>query len=126
LFNPIPHYPYKSSWDFSKKKECDDLSNTWKMIFQALDLKGQHFLELHDNNNNIIEPSYVKGGSWLKFFSYSNSLYARATRAITNHAPIGEYRLRFFPWESFNCPCGSYPVETRHHILHECERYNKY
>ena len=40
LFNPIPHYPCKSLWDFSKKKECDDLSNTWKMIFQALDLKG--------------------------------------------------------------------------------------
>jgi len=48
------------------------------------------------------------------------------TRAITNHAPIGKYRLRFFPWESFNCLCRSYPIETRHHILHECRRYNKY
>ena len=126
LFNPISYYPCKSSWNFSKKKECDDLSNTWKIIFQALDLKGWHFLELHDDNNNIIEPSYVKGGSWLKFFSHSNLLCTRATRAITNHAPIGKYRLRFFPWESFNCPCGSYPIETRRHILYECERYNKY
>jgi len=63
LFNPISYYPCKSSWDFSKKKECDDLSNTWKMIFQALDLKERHFLKLHDDNNNIIKPSYVKGGS---------------------------------------------------------------
>jgi len=84
-------------WNFSKKKECDNLSNIWKIIFQALDLKGQHFLELHDDSNNIIEPSYIKEGSWLKFFSHSNSLCVRATRAIINHAPIGEYRLRFLP-----------------------------
>ena len=95
------------------------------MIFQASDLKGQQFLELHNNNNNLIEPSYVKGGSWLKFFGHLNSLCARVTRAITNHAPIGEYRLRFFPQESFNCLCSSYPIKMRHHILHECRRYNE-
>ena len=37
----------------------------------------------------------------------------RATRAITNHAPIGKYRLKFFPWEDFSCLCGTYPIETR-------------
>ena len=39
--------------------------------------------------------SYINGESWLKFIGYSNSLYARAIRAIINHAPIGEYRLHF-------------------------------
>ena len=96
------------------------------MIFQAVDFKGQQFLELCDDNNNPIEPSYAKGGSWLKHFSHSNLLCARATRAITNHTPIGEYRLRFFPREDFSCLCGNYPIETRRHILHECRRYNKY
>jgi len=50
----------------------------------------------------------------------------RATRAIVNHAPIGEYRLRFFPKEEFSCPCGLYPIESRWHLLHECKRFNNY
>jgi len=61
------------------------------MTFQASDRKGNHFLDLVDDNLNIIEPAYTKGGSWLQVFGHSNSLCARATRAITNHAPIGEY-----------------------------------
>jgi len=66
-------------------------------------MKGKHFLDLVDNDNNIIEPSYIKGGSWLKYFGHSNSLYTRASRAITNHAPTSEYKLRFFPRKDFSC-----------------------
>ena len=61
-FNPLPIYPCKMSWDYSKKIECDDILNTWKMTFQASDGKERHFLNLLDNNFNIIEPSYTKGG----------------------------------------------------------------
>ena len=32
------------------------------MTFQASNLKENQFLDLLDNNNNIIELSYVKGG----------------------------------------------------------------
>jgi len=125
-FNLPPIFPYKSSWDFSQKDECNERLNKWKMTFQASDDKGVHFLELLDDNLNIIEPTYRKGGSWLKYFGHSNLLCARATRAIVNHAPIGEYWLRFFPRENFVCPCGDYPIETRRHILHECKKYNNY
>jgi len=61
------------------------------MTFQALDGKGKSFLDLADINNNTIELSYIKGGPWLQAFGSLNSLYARATRAITNYAPTGEY-----------------------------------
>jgi len=61
------------------------------MTFQASDLKDRHFLELVNSDNNILEPSYSKGGTWLKYFGHSNTLCARASRAITNHALIGEY-----------------------------------
>ena len=70
--------------------------------------------------------SYIKDGLWLRHFGHSNSLYARAMRANINHTPISEYRLRFFLRKDFSCPCGSYPIETRKHILHECRRFNKY
>jgi len=33
------------------------------MVFQAADFKEQQFLELCDDNNNLIEPSYAKRGS---------------------------------------------------------------
>ena len=106
IFNLLPLFSCKNSWKFSKKSECDNIVNVWKITFQASDLKGRQFLDLVDNNNNIIESFYVKGGSWLKMFGHSNSLCAWATRAITNHTPIGEYRLRFFPREQFKCSCG--------------------
>ena len=125
-FNLIPILPYKNSWNFSMKSKSDDIIKAWKMTFQASDHKGNHFLELVDNDNNIIEPTYTKGGPWLKVFGHSNSLCAWATRAITNHAPIGEYRLRFFPNEEFKCPCSLYPIESRRYILHQCVRFNSY
>ena len=125
-FNPTPLYPCKTSWDFSKKSEGNNILKVWKMMFQASNLKGNQFLDLLDNDNNIIEPSYVKGGSWLKTFGHSNSLCACTTRAITNHTPISEYRLRFFPREEFKCLCSLYPIESRCHILYECGRFNGY
>jgi len=50
------------------------------------DGRGRQFLNLVDDNLNVIESLYTKGGPWLQFFGHSNSLCARATRAITNHA----------------------------------------
>jgi len=96
------------------------------MFFQASDFKGKQFLELFDDNFNHLEPSSVKGSSWLQQFGHSNSLCVRAIRAIINHAPIGKYRLRFFPKEEFLCPCGLYFIESRRHLLHECKRFNNY
>ena len=95
-------------------------------MFQVSDNKERNFLDLLNDNLSTIELMYSKEGSWLKYFGHSNSLYARATRAIVNHSPIGEYWLRFFPREEFACPCSKYPIKTRRHILHECIRFNKY
>ena len=96
------------------------------MTFQALDLKRRNFMDLVDSDNNVLEPIYSKDSIWLQYFSHSNTLYARATRAITNHAPIGEYHLQFFPNKEFSCLYGLYPIETRQHILHEYRKFNEY
>jgi len=93
VFLVTPSYPTKLSWDFCKKSDSEELIKLWKMTFQALDGKGKHFLDLLDDNLNVIEPSYARGGPWLQTFGHSNLLCAHAVRAITNHAPIGEYRL---------------------------------
>ena len=61
-FYPTSSYPSKTSWDYSKKSECDDISNIWKIMFQASDSKRKQFLDLLDDNSNDIKPSYIKGG----------------------------------------------------------------
>jgi len=106
--------------------ECDNILNIWKMTFQALNGKENQFLNLLDDNSCFIEPFYVKEELWLQLFGYSNLLCAHALRAITNHTPIREYRLRFFPREEFKCLCSMYPIESRRHILHDCRRFNSY
>ena len=96
------------------------------MTFQAFNLKRHQFLDLCDKDNNPLEPIYVKDGMWLKCFGYSNLLCVRAMRVIVNHAPIGKYKLRFFPQKDFSCPCRLYPIESRHHILHNYRRFDGY
>jgi len=95
-------------------------------MFQTSDFKGNQFLNLLNDDNNIIKLSYVKEGSWLKVFGHLNSLCTHATRTIMNHAPIGKYRFGFFPREEFKYSCSLYPIKSRHHILHECSRFNGY
>ena len=125
-FNLTLLFSCKFSWEFSRKNECDKLINKWRVIFKVLDDKSRNFIDLLDNNLNSIELMYAKERSWLKYFSYSNLLCVRATRAIVNHTLISKYRLRFFPREEFICLYGEYPIEIRRHILHEYIRFNKY
>ena len=101
-FNLIPLFPCKTSWDLNRK------------------------LNLLNNNPTNIKPSYTNKGLWIKHFSHSNPFCARATCAITNHALIEEYQLRFFPREKFNCLCRLYSIKPRCYILHEYRRFNKY
>jgi len=75
-FYLTPSYPCKTSWDFCKKIDSDDIIKQWKMMFQALDGKGNHFLDLLDDDLNPIKLSYIKGGPWLQSFGHSNSLCA--------------------------------------------------
>jgi len=111
-FNLMPIFPCKMSWDFSRKSECDNILCNWKMTFQASDGKGNYFLNLLNVNFNFIKLFYAKRGPWLQSFGHSNSLCAHATRAITNHAPISEYRLRFFPREEFKCLYSLYSIKS--------------
>jgi len=67
------------------------------MTFQASNFKGNHFLNLLDDDHLSITPTYMNSSSWLMLIGYSNSLYIRVIRVIINYTLIGEYQLRFFP-----------------------------
>ena len=61
-FNITSILPCRSSWDFSKKWECDNILNKWKMSLQVLDDKGWNFLELLDKDLKPIEQLISMGG----------------------------------------------------------------
>ena len=63
-----PIFLSKTSWEFSRKEECDTIVKQWQMYFQASEYKGRNFLELNDNDHQPICPTYSKGGAWLKHF----------------------------------------------------------
>ena len=95
------------------------------MYFQASEYKERNFLDLNNDNNQHIHPTYTKSGAWLKYFSPSNLRCICITRLITDYAPISQYRLRFFSKEPFVCLYDNYSIETRRHILFECSQYKK-
>ena len=45
-------------------------------------------------------------------------------QCVTGHAPIGDFRSRFFKEESFACKCGVL-LETVDHVLRHCPRHDR-
>ena len=57
------------------------------------------------------------------FFTLTRQLYGLVTQCRLGHCFTGEYYDRFVHSESTACPCG-HPLQTRSHILKECEQYD--
>jgi len=112
-----PIFLEKNSFLFSKKKECDLLLESWQKSFKDSKKKGQLFLEFEDDNEQVIKPTYTKGGSWLLHIGISNSVYARFICMMLRHIPIGEYWQRFFPNMAIHYPCSEADIETWEHIF---------
>ncbi|XP_006454877.1 hypothetical protein AGABI2DRAFT_114622 [Agaricus bisporus var. bisporus H97] len=88
--------------------------------------KGNSWYDITDKEGNEVLPSHLQGGPWFQTYqgvkAASNSpLFARLMRVMCNHAPIGEYRVRFFPNEPYKaCQCDLRSPETRQHLLMVC------
>ena len=123
-FHTLPTLLENNSFLFSKKKECNLILESWQQSFKDSKKKGQLFLEFEDDNEKVLKPTYSKGGSWLPHIGISNSICARFTCMMLEHAPIGEYRQRFFSNTPIHCPCGEADVEMREHIFMQCKRYD--
>jgi len=78
---PPPILPSKNSL-FSKKKECDDILVNWQTTFHNSKKRGQLFLDFENDKEQVLKPTYAKGGSWLPTIGISNSICARFTRMI--------------------------------------------
>ncbi|KAF8639406.1 hypothetical protein AX16_010319, partial [Volvariella volvacea WC 439] len=73
-----------------------------------------HFLREHSNWKN-------QGGTHIKIHGSDTKVYVQFVRSIMGHAPIGQYRTKFFPEEPTHCPeCFAY--QDRYHVMFECEK----
>jgi len=59
----IPTHPSRNLYLFSRKKECNDGLKEWQNSFSTSHKKGQQFLDFEDEKQNVIKPTYSKGGS---------------------------------------------------------------
>ena len=91
--------------DALQSKSAVACLDAWRTSFARPSSQGRHFLPLKGGIKNLLQSSYAKGGGWLPFIGESVTLCARATRAILNHAPIGEFRQCFFSVEYIQCLC---------------------
>ena len=66
---------------------------------------------------------YSKGSLWLPSIGFINSLCACFTHMTTSHAPIREYKQKFFPHFPTNCLCSNAEIQTHEHIVMECNLY---
>ncbi|EKM73547.1 hypothetical protein AGABI1DRAFT_96229 [Agaricus bisporus var. burnettii JB137-S8] len=91
--------------------------------------KGNSWYDITDKEGNEVLPSHLQGGPWFQTYqgvkaADNSPLFARLMRVMCNHAPIGEYRVRFFPNEPYKaCQCDLKSPETRRHLLMVCSLF---
>ncbi|KAF8693224.1 hypothetical protein AX14_002284 [Amanita brunnescens Koide BX004] len=106
-----------------------DTEHKWQRLWKDATYRGSQWLPIRQKKK-IFKPSFAKPAR--NFFHNmakgEPSHLSRLAHVLTDHAPTGEYRTRFFPQEPTACPhCNKNAVQTRHHILTECPWYvNKF
>ncbi|TBU33947.1 hypothetical protein BD311DRAFT_774403 [Dichomitus squalens] len=74
---------------------------------------GTSFLRLR----TLLPPKHVQPPA-IKVLGGSQGAMTRFSRACLNHAPLGSYRLRFFPDKPAECPwCGVVQSRPHHKFL---------
>ena len=106
--------------DYARKHAVERMLGEWTRLFQHPAYQGRSFLHLEKSGKRLA-PSHLNGGGpWLQKMGKSNAHTARMVRAISGHAPIGAYRIRFNLSEEGWCSCTPRRFETRDHVLKFC------
>ena len=97
----------------------------WQRLWKDTTYRGSQWLPIR-RKKKVFKPSFAKSsGNFFHNMAKGDASYlSRIAHVLTNHAPTGEYRTRFFPNEPTACPhCDEDTLQTRRHILAECPRY---
>ena len=98
----------------------------WRTLFASRSFKGQQWLPIR-HKKKILKPAIRNKSISNFFFNISANdigMLSRMACALTNHAPTGEYRTRFYPEQDLYCPTCPHHVQSRTHIFFHCPRYS--
>ena len=100
-------------------------SDNWTRLFQDRTYRGSQWLPVRQKKK-IFKPSGAKAArDFFHNMAHGDaSRLSRISYVMTNHAPTGEYRLRFFLDQPAHCSyCGEETLLSTRHVLCECPRY---
>jgi hypothetical protein len=106
-----------STITWAREKAKRRALKAWRRDWSSLPHTNQTAVALHH-----IPPSLRLNPS-IREIEGPRDVQARVIHAITGHGHIGEYYARFVPTETPACPCGE-PIQTRAHVLADCELHN--
>ena len=97
----------------------------WQRRWKDATYRGSQWLPIR-RKKKVFRPSLAKTSrNFFHELAKGDPRHlSRLAHVLTNHAPTGEYRTRFFPNEPTACPhCVEDTLQTRRHILAECPWY---
>ena len=101
------------------------LTAQWRLLASLPSFKGRQWMPIRHKKKRFL-PAIRNKSKTNFFFDLSGNditTLSRMARAITNHAPTGDYRQRFYPDLASLCPACPGRVLSRNHILFHCPRY---
>ncbi|KAF8623802.1 hypothetical protein AX14_011900 [Amanita brunnescens Koide BX004] len=98
----------------------------WRILFASRGFRGNQWLPIR-HKKKVFKPAICNKPTTNFFFDISGNdieSLSRMARALTNHAPTGEYHTRFHLDLNSACPTCLQHEQTRTHILFHCSRYS--
>jgi ribonuclease HI len=103
-----------------------DMTRHWRILAKSQTYKGRNWFPIKRKRRNF-KPDVTNKSCRRFFMTLSGNeigSISRMARAVTNHAPTGEYRQCFHPTEPTHCKhCGPLSEHTRNHIFFACPKY---
>ena len=94
----------------------------WRL--QALPLMMARRVQLKMRRTPALPQLWgVKGRQFIDLAENNIGLLGRFTRLISGHAPIGSYRRKFFPMQSYQCPVDG-AFQDIPHVTVQCPKYS--
>ena len=97
----------------------------WRILASTHSFRGRQWLPIR-RKKKPFKPAIRNKAATNFFFNLSGNdivTLSRMARALTNHAPTGEYRQRFNPTLESECPTCPGRLQSCIHIFFYCPRY---
>ncbi|KAF8675328.1 hypothetical protein AX14_005124 [Amanita brunnescens Koide BX004] len=121
-----PATPIRILWSNFMNEFKRDMNKHWRFLAKSQTYKGRGWLPIR-RKRRLFKPDIINKKNKAFFMTLSANdieTMSRMARALTTHAPTGEYRQRFHPDALTHCKQYGLNIEhTWEHILFSCPAY---